>query len=246
MGGARIKDDLRVVVVRVRVCYGYGAQFGCLFREFRRAGKLRSHVHNPDQAAAAVVELFEALKIRLLQVVRVLGAPLLIGEVGAFHLDAHEPGGALLGLVRHCPGGGEGLLQYVVGQGHGGGGKGGDTNLGVPPGHGPQTLQAAVGEVRAGVAVAVDIHQAGDDRSAAQVHRVLGDGIGQNPAKTAVLYLKGAGMEPEIGCENSGVLIKHNISLLIYSRQWVVTESMCIGVSLSGKTNCCLELTIDN
>ena len=59
--------------------------------------------------------------------------------------------------------GGEGFFQHVVGQGHGGGGKGGHAALGIESGHPLESLVIAVGEVRAGVAVAVDVDQAGDD-----------------------------------------------------------------------------------
>ena len=55
------------------------------------------------------------------------------------------------------------FFQHVVGQGHGGGGKGGHAALGIESGHPLESLVIAVGEVRAGVAVAVDVDQAGDD-----------------------------------------------------------------------------------
>ena len=99
VGHTGVNGGFGMVIVRIGVGDGHGAKFLGLGNELRRAGQLGSHVHDAHQAAAAFIQRFEAFKIRLLQVVGVLGAPLLVGEVGTFHLNAHEPGQTLGGLV---------------------------------------------------------------------------------------------------------------------------------------------------
>ena len=65
--------------------------------------------------------------------------------------------------------------------------------------------------------MAVDIHQAGDDGGTLQINGVLGDSLGENCAKDAVLYFKCTGDELEILGEDSRVFIKHKTKLLYNS-----------------------------
>ena len=163
VGDTGVDGGSGVVIVGIGVGDGDGTQLLGLGDKFRRAGQFGRDIHDADKTAAALVQLLEALKIRVLQVVGVLCAALLVGEVGPLHLDAHETGQSLGGFGVELLRGGEGFFQHVVGQGHGGGGKGGHTALGIESGHPLESLVIAVGEVRAGVAVAVDVDQAGDD-----------------------------------------------------------------------------------
>ena len=209
MSDTGVNGGLGVVVVGVGVGDGHGAQLLGLFHKLGSTGQLRGDVHNPHQTVTALVQGLEALEVRLLQVVGILGAPLFVGEVGAFHLDAHDPGAAFGGFFLQALAGGEGLCQYLVGQGHGSRGEGGDTAAGVEPCHGLQALVVAVGEVGAGVAVAVNLNEAGDHGSALQIDGICGNGLRQNRAEQAVLHLKGTGMELKIGTENAGIFIEH-------------------------------------
>ena len=209
VGDAGVNGGLGVVVVGIGVGDGHGAKLLGLFHEFGSTGQLRGDVHNPHQPITALVQCLEALEVRLLQVVGILCAPLFVGEVGAFHLNAHDPGAAFGGFLLQFLAGGEGLCQHLIGQGHGGRGEGGNAAAGVEPGHGLQTLVIAVGKVGAGVAVAVDFDEAGDDGGTLQVDGIGRNLAGQNRAEQAVLHLKGTGMEPEIGTENAGVFIEH-------------------------------------
>ena len=163
VGDTGVDGGSGVVIVGIGVGDGDGTQLLGLGDKFRRAGQFGRDIHDADKTAAALVQLLEALKIRVLQVVGVLCAALLVGEVGPLHLNAHETGQSLGGFGVELLRGSEGFFQHVVGQGHGGGGKGGNAALGIESGHPLESLVIAVGEVRAGVAVAVDVDQAGDD-----------------------------------------------------------------------------------
>ena len=198
-----------VVIVGIRVGNGHGAKLCGLLGKFRRPGKLGSHIHDADKAFRAVIELFEAFKIRVLQVVRVLGASFFIGEVGTLHLNAPDPG-APGGSFRFQPDRGcEGFFQHVIGQGHAGGREGSDTLAQVIGRHSLETGVITVGEISAGIAVAVDFNETGNHRGTAQVDGIGRDGIGQDLTKDPVFHLKGAGAEPKIGTENSRVFIVH-------------------------------------
>ena len=217
VGDTGIHGGTGLVVGAVGVGDGDGAQLAGLFHEFHGTGQLGSDVHNADQTVAIVIELLKAVEIRLLQVVGVLSATLLVGEVGAFHLDAHEAGVTLgsFGLQLLC--GGKGLVQNIVGQGHGGGSEGGGTALGIVLGHGLQAFVIAVGEVGTGVAVAVNFYQTRDDGGAAQINGIGGNFFGQNDTEFAVYDFESTGMELKIRSEDTRVFIEHIVSLL-YSK----------------------------
>ena len=134
MGDTGVDGGSGVVIVGIGVGDGDGTQPLGLGDKFRRAGQFGRDIHDADKTAAALVQLLEALKIRVLQVVGVLCAALLVGEVGPLHLDAHETGQSLGGFGVELLRGGEGFFQHVVGQGHGGGGKGGHAALGIESG----------------------------------------------------------------------------------------------------------------
>ena len=76
-------------------------------------------------------------------------------------------------------------------------------------GHGLQALVIAVREVCAGAAVAVDLHQAGDNSSAVQINGIGRHILGQDGTEFAVDDLKSAIMELEIGAENSRISVNH-------------------------------------
>ena len=135
VGGTGVKGSLGVAVIGVGVGNRHGAKLLGFFHKLQSAGQLRGHIHNPHQAAAALIELLEALEVRSLQVIGVLGAFLLLGEVGAFHLNAPQHRAALGLLVCQTAGTGKSPFQHLIGQGHGGGGKGGDAALGIVGSH---------------------------------------------------------------------------------------------------------------
>ena len=227
VGHAGIHSGLGVVVVGIGVGDGHGAQLAGLLHEFRRAGQLGSDVHNAHQAVATLKQGLEALEIRLLQVVGILGTPLLVGKVGAFHLDAHEPGVARGGFCLQLLCGSEGLFQHVVGERHGGGGKGGHAAGSIVGRHFFQAIIVAVGEVRAGVAVAVDIHQTGDDGSTLQINGIGGNRLGQHRAEPTVPDLKGTVGKLKIGSEDSRVFIKHRKnSFTVFLQKYNIMKSL--------------------
>ena len=162
VGDTGIYGSLGMVIVGIGMGDGNRAQLAGLGNKFSGTGQLGGDVHNADQAATLLIQLPEALKIRFLQIVGILGAALLVREVGPLHLDAHETGVTLRSFLHQPLTGSEGLGQHIVRQGHGCGRKGSGTALGVELCHFFQAFVIAVGEVSAGVAVAVDFHQAGN------------------------------------------------------------------------------------
>ena len=209
MGSAGVVGRTGVFIIGIGVGDGNGADVLGLGHEFRGTGQLGRNVHDPHQTAAVLVELAEAFKIRLFQVVGVLRAPLFIGEVGAFHLDAPEYGAALGGLIHQTAGVGKGGGEHFVRQGHGGGGEGGDTAAGIVGGHPLQALVIPVGEVGTGISVAVDFHKAGNHGGALQVNGIGGDFPGENLGEYTVFHFKSARMELKIGAVNSCIAVKH-------------------------------------
>ena len=222
MPGPGIEHRPGMVIVGIRMGNGDGAELGGLLGEFLCTGELRSHVHDLHQAVAALPQLPEALKIRVLQIVRVLGAALLIGKVGSLHLNAPQDAQALRLFLFQLNSRGEGLLQNIIGQGHGGRCKGGHAVLGIEGCHFFQALIVAVGKVRAGVAVAVNFHQAGDYGSALEVYRVRWDIPRKNRAKLSVLHFESAGTELEIRAKNPCIFVKHEHLLL--SQQFILIK----------------------
>ena len=208
VGDTGVNGSAGMVIVGIGVGDGDGAQLAGLLHELGGTGQFGGHIHDADQTAAAVEQGLEALKIGGLQVVGVLGAALGVGEVGALHLDAAQAGAAGGLLVDDASGGGEGSLQHIVGQGHGGGGEGSDAAAEIELGHLHQTLVRAVGEVVAGGTVAVDLDQAGDDGGTAQIDGISGDVFGQDGTELAVDDLEGTGTELAVN-EDSCIGIEH-------------------------------------
>ena len=94
--------------------------------------------------------------------------------------------------------------------------------LGIEGCHFFQALIVAVRKVRAGVAVAVNFHQAGDYGSALEVYRVRWDILRKNRAKLAVLHFESAGTELEIRAKNPCIFVKHEHLLL--SQQFILMK----------------------
>ena len=59
--------------------------------------------------------------------------------------------------------------EHALGESVAGGGEGGDAVLGIELGQGQESFIVAVTEVAAGVAVGVDVDEAGDDQRAMQI-----------------------------------------------------------------------------
>ena len=66
VGSTGIISGFGVVVVRVGMGDRNGAKLLGLPDELFSAGKLRGHVHDPNQTAAAIVQSLKAFEIRLL------------------------------------------------------------------------------------------------------------------------------------------------------------------------------------
>ena len=177
VAGAGVKDGAGGLIVRVRVGDGHGAVPGSFFGKVRRAFQLRRHIDNSDQPPAARIQSAKGLIVRQLQKGSVLRPLLFLREKGPFHVDARQPRG-----VRP-PGGPvgnrsvKGFFQLFIGQGHGAGRKGGDAVPGIVVPHAPEALQIAVGKIRPGAAVGMDVDEAGDHEAAPEIDLLFPKGI---------------------------------------------------------------------
>ena len=219
VGHAGVHSGLRLVVSAVGMGDGHGAKVLRLLDERHRARQFGGDVRDADESIAAVVELLEALKVRLLQVVGVLRAALLVGEVRAFHMDAAQDGAAFRRFFDEALRVGVRLFEHLIGQGHGRGRKAGHAAGEVELRHLLEALIIAVAEVVAGVAVAMHFDQARDNGRALKINGVLRNVFREDLAELAVHDLKGAGVELEIAGKNACVLIKHR-NLLAPSSVW--------------------------
>ena len=172
MGRPRLVDGTGLLIACVRVGNRHGAERGCLPGKIRRSRQFGREVHDADKPAAALIELPERLKIRRAQIGRVLGTFLFFGEEGTLHVDSQQSRAARGGLVVKPPGCLIGPLQDCVGQGHGSGGKAGHAVFGQEGRHGFQPLIVSIGEIRAGVAVGMNVDQARDHQRAVEVESV--------------------------------------------------------------------------
>ena len=214
---------------------GYRGDFAGLGREFRRAGKLRRHIHNLHQPFAVLPQLAETGVIRVLQVGGILGAPFVIGEIGSLHMDAPEHAAPLGGFFGEPQRRGKGRGQYIIGQGHGSGGEGGNAAGGVECRHLHQALIVAVGKVPVGGAVAVHLYKARNHGGPMQIHRVLREGFRQDPAEPAVLYLKAAHAELKVGTKNTRVFIEHGVISFRWNDRKLCYQLLPAGKSRVGK-----------
>ena len=102
MGNTGIHSSSGMVIIGIGMCDRNGTQILCLLNKLCSTGQFGGDIHNANQTVTIIIELLEAVKIRLLQIVRILSAPLGIGEVGAFHLNTHNAGMALGSLSFSC------------------------------------------------------------------------------------------------------------------------------------------------
>lgn len=198
VGSARVKNGGSLLIGGVGVGHGDGTFFRCAAGEFHRAGQLRGHIRDPQQALCRVVEPGKGVVVRQTEIGGVLGALFPLGEERALHLDAQQPGTARRGVPVQAHRRAERRFQRVVGQGHGGGSEGRDAVLRQIGGHFHKAVIVAVGEVRAGAAVGVDIHQTGDDPRTAQVDARLLCPAGQHMGEAPVLHGEAAGDKPPV------------------------------------------------
>ena len=198
VGRARVKDSGGLLIAGVGVGHGNGTLLRRAVGEFHRAGQLRSHVRDPQQALRRVIEPGKGVIVRQTEIGGVLSALLLLGEKGSLHLNAHQTGAARRGSLMEPYRRAEGRFQHVIGQRHGGGRKGGHAVLCQIGGHFHKTVVVAVGEVRAGIAVGVDIHQTGDHIRAVKIDTLPFRCFRQHMGEPAMRHGEAAGYEPAV------------------------------------------------
>ena len=198
VGSARVKDGSSLLVAGVGMGDGDGDLIGRGLDELQRAGQLRGHVRDPQQALRRVIQPDKGVVVRQSEIGNVLGALLLLGEERPLHLNTHQLCTALRLRFMEPHRRAEGRFQHVIGQRHRGGGEGGHAVLRQIGGHFHKTVIIAVGEVRAGVAVGVDIHQTGDHICAVKVDALSVRRFRQHMGEPAVRHREAAGDEPAV------------------------------------------------
>ena len=161
------------LVACVRVRHRYRAELRGFFGKVHCAGKLRRQVRDSDQAVRDLIQMPESLPVGIPQIGAVLGALFLLGEEGPLHVDAEQRRTALRLLVpqalcREIRG-----LQHLIGQRHRRRSEARHPVFSQIARHFLQPIVVSVREVRAGVAVGVDIDQARDHVLSLQVDAVL-------------------------------------------------------------------------
>ena len=215
MGSPSVKGSLGFLIICVSVSHRDGAQgFGPL-NELHRARKLRSHIHNADEATAPFLQGLERLKIGITQVSAVLCSFFLLREKGALHLNPHQPGQACRRFLLQPLCRGERLGQHIIRKGHGSGGKRGNATAAQVGSHGLEALVIPIGKVPAGVAMVVYIHQARNYVGPLQVHCVCRNGFRQNLSKSAVFHRKSTCLKAKILGINLSIFIIHHIAPLM-------------------------------
>ena len=193
---ARVEDGGGLFIRRIRVRDGDAAFLRGAAREVNCARKLGRHVHDAQQPLRRVVKARKGVVIGQAQIVCVLRAFFLFGKERTLHLDAHEMrtvrGRFAMELYRRA----ESRFQHVVGQRHRRGSKARHAVLRKIARHFCKAGKVAVGKVRAGIAVRVDIHKAGDDERAVQIRaRFVRVRVFQHAGKAPVFDRKAAADE---------------------------------------------------
>ncbi len=187
MAGPGGKDRRGVLIAAVGVRDGDRAELRGLLGKVRRARQLRRHVHDAHQSLAGLVQRAERLEVRQAEVRAVLRALFLLGEERPLHLDANQAGTAgvfCTVIVRRRA---ERAREHVIRQRHRRGSERRDTVLCQIARHRPDAVRVAVGKIRAGVAVVVDINQAGDHACAAKIRARRVGTLRQDLAEPPVL-----------------------------------------------------------
>ena len=91
VGSTGIESHLCIVIGSIGMCHRHSAKLLCFFNEFLCTGQLRGDVHDPDQAAAALLQSFKACKIRLFQIIGVLSATFFVGKIRALQSNLSIP-----------------------------------------------------------------------------------------------------------------------------------------------------------
>ena len=192
MARACVKDGGSLFIRAVGVRDGDSAELTCKLREFHRAGQLRSHVRNADEALGHVIKPFKRAEIRIFQIRAVLRALFLFGEERSLHLDAKQAGAARRLLVSEPDSGPIRRLQHVIRQRHGRGREAGHAVLGKIARHFDKAVVIAVGKIRAGIAVVMHVDEAGNDILIFQINAVLCGHSVQNFRKFSVFHTERA------------------------------------------------------
>lgn len=119
----------------------------------------------------------------------------LLGEKRPLHLDAHQPRAALRPRFFELHSRFVRRFQHVIRKRHGRRSEARHAVCSKILRHFDKPIVVAVGEVRAGIAVIVDVDQAGDDVQVIQVNAVLCGNCGQNFGKSPVFHAEGAVLE---------------------------------------------------
>lgn len=173
MGCARLNHSLCLLIGGICVGNGNSAKLRCLPGKLRSIGQFRGQVHNPNQSAAAVIQLLKGRKIRIFQVRAILRAFFLQREKGSLHLDAHDPGAAGRLFIPQFCACGKSLFQRRIGQCHRRRRKGGNAVFCQITGDGHQSFIVPVGKIRIGVAVIMHINQTGNHIGVFQVNALF-------------------------------------------------------------------------
>ena len=197
MGSAGVENGAGFLIGAVRVRDGHSAELRGFFRELDRAGQLRGNVRDTEQTFGGIIQAFKRGVVRQAEIACVLRALFLLGEERPFHVDAHEPRTALGRGFFERSGSFVRGFEHVVGQRHGRGGEARDAVRSEILCHFDKTVVVAVGKVRAGIAVVVDIHQTGDHILPVQVDPVSG-GIGENFRETPVFHAERAALKAPV------------------------------------------------
>ena len=185
-----------------------GAELRHLLSKLDRAGQLRCHIRDAEKPLGSVIKVFERGKIRLFQVRAVLRALFLFGEERPLHLDAHDACAAGRLGVFELHGSLVRRLQHVIRQRHGRGREAGHAFLREVTRHFHKPVIVAVREIRAGVAVVMDVHKTRNDILVFQIDAVPRRDSVQHLRESAAFHAESAVLKTSVH-ENICVFKQH-------------------------------------
>ena len=170
MARASIEGRARVIIARARMGYGDAHVMGHLADELQVARLLGSHVNQLDEALRLVLQAAELFDGGAAHVCGVLRAHLIGGDIGTFHVDAHDPGLPRCCFMRgHA---GHDGSQALFRKRHGGRADGGHATACLVCRDGGDALIGRIAEIVAHGTVEVHIYQAWDHITSRSVQRI--------------------------------------------------------------------------